>query len=140
MNINNSSFEVVDSIRQNIPSLDLIALALTEAPPAAIAEICNPFALLKKLDRQQLPAGLEDAYPLTRQQASIFHHNERHPDLEAFHHIPSFNIRFPFHRQHLQTAIDQIVDRHAALRTSFDLASYSEPLQLVHRVAHLPRT
>jgi microcystin synthetase protein McyA len=38
----------------------------------------------------------------------------------------------------MQAALQANVDRQPLLRTSFDLTSYSQPLQLVHRTARLP--
>jgi len=43
-------------------------------------------------------------------------------------------LKARFDQNHLRTALQQLVSRHPVLRTSFDLTSFSEPLQLVHRI------
>lgn len=131
--------EFTEKIRRNLPTLDLIEQALlVDRTSNALTKAWKPFNMLTAADRQQLPADLEDAYPLTQMQTGMFYHTERNPASAVYHDIFTFHIRFPFHRTHLQAAVDGFVARHTALRTSFDLGSFSEPLQLVHRFANIP--
>jgi non-ribosomal peptide synthetase component F/aryl carrier-like protein len=119
----------------------------TIAELAGNAEITEPekihsfhvgaFELVSDEDRQQLPDGLEDAYPLTRLQGGMLYHLELEPDASVYHNVVSFNIEARFVPEAFQSAVDHVVARHPILRTSFDLVSYSEPLQLVHRSASL---
>ncbi|HYP51971.1 MAG TPA: condensation domain-containing protein, partial [Pyrinomonadaceae bacterium] len=44
----------------------------------------------------------------------------------------------PFDEEKFRRAVAYVVARHAMLRTSFDLRSFREPLQIVHREAVLP--
>src|SRR5262249_30676184 len=37
-----------------------------------------------------------------------------------------------------QATLQQLIDRHAVLRTSFNLSDYSEPLQLIHEEVAVP--
>ncbi|MGE0472117.1 MAG: amino acid adenylation domain-containing protein [Nitrospirales bacterium] len=96
-----------------------------------------PFALLSMDDRRRLPAGLENAYPLTSLQTGMFFHNEKNPASAIFHDIFSFRISFPFQQEALQSAVDLFIVRHPSMRTSFTLGSFSQPLQLVHPSARL---
>src|SRR5207245_2535392 len=59
------------------------------------------------------------------------------PSPPAYHNVNMFHLRFPFDLDAFQEAVNRVVARHPALRTSFDLVAYSEPLQLVHKAAFL---
>jgi amino acid adenylation domain-containing protein/non-ribosomal peptide synthase protein (TIGR01720 family) len=97
-----------------------------------------PFALVSAADRERLPAGLEDAYPLTQLQAGMLFHMTQAADSAAYHNVNSTHLRGRFVAEPFSAAVQQVVDRHPLLRTAFDLATYSEPLQLVYPTASLP--
>ncbi|MBD1943541.1 amino acid adenylation domain-containing protein [Coleofasciculus sp. FACHB-712] len=92
-----------------------------------------PFSLISEADRQKLPNEIEDAYPLTKLQAGMLFHSEYSPETAVYHDIVSFQVQATFDLEALQTAIHHLISRHAVLRTSFDLTSFKEPLQLVHQ-------
>ena len=68
----------------------------------------------------------------------MLYHMESSPETLPYHNVDSWHIRAPFDTSALREAAQRIVDRHPILRTSFDSASFSERLQLVHEVAALP--
>lgn len=99
------------------------------------------FSLLSPQDREKLPEGVEDAFPLSMVQAGMLGHMELLPGAvapPAYHNVNSWHVRARLDAELLGQAIRQVVARHALLRTGFDLTSYSEPLQLVYREVHLP--
>ena len=98
----------------------------------------KPFSLISSEDRERLPADVEDAYPLSMMQTAMLYHMEMTPDSRAYVNVNSWYLRAPFDAEALKEAMRQEVERHAILRTSFDLTSYSKPLQLVHRHADVP--
>ncbi|HYG64425.1 MAG TPA: condensation domain-containing protein, partial [Thermoanaerobaculia bacterium] len=102
--------------------------------------LTEPFSLVSPADRERLPPGLEDAYPLSMVQLGMLFHMQLTPDAPTptYHNVNSFNLRVPFDAAALEEAAQILVARHPILRTSFDLTGYSEPLQLVHRSASLP--
>ncbi len=91
-----------------------------------------PFALVQSEDRNSMPAGVMDAYPLARLQLGMFYHNELNPASAIYHDVFSFRITAPFREEKLKASVDRLVQRHPALRTSFHLAGFSQPLQVVH--------
>jgi non-ribosomal peptide synthetase component F/acyl carrier protein len=103
--------------------------------PAAVA----PFALLSPQDRALLPPDVADAYPLTATQLGMIIELRARPDVNTYQDTTSYLIHDEraLDAQALQRAAQLVVDRHEVLRTSFDLNRYSEPLQLVHRTAHI---
>jgi len=94
-----------------------------------------PFSLLSAEDRDRLPGGLEDAYPLARLQAGTLFHSELDPESAVYHDISSVHLQAPYDAVLLRQAAEQVTALHPLLRTSFALTGYSEPLQLVHRDA-----
>jgi microcystin synthetase protein McyA len=109
-------------------------VAVDEAPAAR----SRPFDLVPEADRARLPEGIEDAFPLSMVQSGMLSHME--PGVEvppAYHNVNSFHLRAAFQPLLFQAAVQEVVMRHPMLRTSFDLTSYGEPLQLIHRHADL---
>jgi amino acid adenylation domain-containing protein len=98
------------------------------------------FGLVSDEDRAKLPAGLEDAYPLALLQAGMLFHGEYEAAADVYHNVGSFHLRAPFDGAALREAVRRVIARHAVLRTSFDLDSYGEPLQLVHASVEPPLT
>ncbi|HEY0101785.1 MAG TPA: amino acid adenylation domain-containing protein, partial [Pyrinomonadaceae bacterium] len=98
----------------------------------------SPFSLISEADRLKVPEGIEDAYPLSMLQAGMLYHMELLSDRPAYHNACSYEVRAHFDAAVFEEAVNRVVARHPALRTSFDLSSYSEPLQLVHRMAQMP--
>ncbi|HEX6184596.1 MAG TPA: amino acid adenylation domain-containing protein [Pyrinomonadaceae bacterium] len=98
------------------------------------------FGLLTDEDRARLPAGLGDAYPLALLQAGMLFHGEYDNAADVYHNVGSFHLRAPFGEAALREAVRRVMARHAVLRTSFDLHTYGEPLQLVHAEVEPPLT
>jgi amino acid adenylation domain-containing protein len=110
-----------------------------------IAEPCDAlevedghFSLISAEDRLKIPGNIEDAYPLARLQAGMLFHMELMPESPLYHNVNSWPLRAVFDEDAFQAATRKVVARHAILRTSFDLTTYSEPLQLAHKDAFLP--
>ena len=95
--------------------------------------LTGPFSLISEEERQKLPADIEDAYPLTHLQKGMLFHAELNPESAVYHDLHSFHLRIPFDNKALDAAIQDLAQQHEVLRTSFDLTSYSQPLQVVHR-------
>ena len=110
----------------------------TAAPDSAPAVLTQPFELIDDAVRAQLPEGIVDAYPLTMLQSGMLFHSIYTPDSSAYHNISSLHLRAPFDEPALRAALQQLAANHPALRTSFDLTSFGEPLQLVHRAVVVP--
>ncbi|MEV0414742.1 amino acid adenylation domain-containing protein [Streptomyces sp. NPDC050448] len=118
---------------------DLAALA-TEAGDDPVPAPVEPFSQLDPADAARLPKGLDDAYPLTMLQAGMLHEMLADPHRGAYHNVTDLKITVPegFDLAAFQAAVDAVVRGHSILRSSIDLVSFSEPLQLVHAAAGLP--
>jgi amino acid adenylation domain-containing protein len=97
----------------------------------------EPFAMVSEADRRKMPDDVEDAYPLSMLQGGMLYHWEVTPDAALYHNVNSFHLKAAFDERALKEATARVVARHEVLRTSFDLMSFSEPLQLVHREAEM---
>ncbi|HEX7335013.1 MAG TPA: amino acid adenylation domain-containing protein [Pyrinomonadaceae bacterium] len=121
------------------PTIHELAAVLDQREQPKVSSVLEPFDLISEADRQQLPTGLEDAYPLTRLQAGMLFHG--HYEIEnrmLYHSCFEFHLQLRWDEQAMSSAVERLIMRHAVLRTSFDLTSFSEPLQLVHRDVRLP--
>ncbi|WP_422770144.1 amino acid adenylation domain-containing protein [Plantactinospora sp. WMMC1484] len=116
------------------------------APDSTVADttvdgpVVAPFALVSAEDRAALPAGVVDAYPLSQVQLGMVVEMLADSQLHAYHNVTSFRLRTeqPFGLDALREAARIVVQRHELLRTSFDLTTYSVPMQLVHGTAEIP--
>jgi amino acid adenylation domain-containing protein len=131
------SFSLPDLFRH--PTIGELTRALAagsaESPRAVRTE---PFGLIPADDREKLPAGVEDAYPLTMLQSGMLYHMTLTPEASVYHNVNSLRVRGPFDLEAMREATLRLAKRHPVLRTSFDFGSYSEPLQLVHESGDLP--
>lgn len=109
-----------------------------KAPTVETNAALPPFGLISDDDRALVPDGVEDAYPLTRMQAGMVFHTEFSPETLVYHDVFSFHIRARLDVEVFKQTISDLLARHPVLRTSFDLTTYSEPLQLVHESVALP--
>jgi amino acid adenylation domain-containing protein/FkbM family methyltransferase len=101
-------------------------------PLAAAPAPSRPFEQLDAADRRLLPKGVEDAYPLTHLQQGMVFHREYNPGEAIYHDIVSYKVRAPIDLEVLRRCVAGSFARHPALRTSFDLTTFSLPMQLVH--------
>ncbi|MFJ2034381.1 condensation domain-containing protein, partial [Streptosporangium sp. NPDC087985] len=100
----------------------------------------EPFSLLSAEDRERLPEGLADAYPMAELQVGMVYEMELDQDRRPYHNVDGLRLAGPFDEARFRDAVARVVERHPILRTSFDLSGYSEPMQLVHPTAELPFT
>lgn len=93
----------------------------------------KPFSLVSSEDRARLPGNIEDAYPLSRLQLGMFYYNELDPLSAIYHDVFSYRIQSAFGSSKMEQVLRRLTQRHALMRTSFHLAGFSQPLQLVHQ-------
>jgi amino acid adenylation domain-containing protein len=88
-----------------------------------------------------MPADVVDAYPLTRLQAGMLFHSALEDRSGAtYHDISVVRLAGPFDATALRDALADVVTCNDILRTSFNLTSFSQPVQLVHASAATPLT
>ena len=117
-----------------------LAALVAERAPAVTVESVAPFGQLGAIDRAALPADVVDAYPIGLTQRGMLLEMLAGGDRNYYHNITVFRIRDeqPLDQAALRRAVDRVVAHHDVMRTTFDLTSYAEPLQLVHTDARMP--
>ena len=117
---------------------ELVQELKTQGQNLTPLELTQPFSLICEADKQQLPDGIEDAYPLAMLQMGMLYHIEYSKDSAIYHDIFSYHLRTPLDVQILQVALQDLVNHHPILRTSLELSKFSIPLQLVHQQVEVP--
>ncbi|MEU8517928.1 AMP-binding protein, partial [Kitasatospora sp. NPDC048722] len=102
----------------------------------------KPFELLSPADRARIgdgpAAGLDDAYPMTALQVGMVYHMASDLRILPYVNAASYRLPYRFDEDAFHRAVRSVVARHPVLRTGFDLATFAEPMQLVHHEAELP--
>jgi aryl carrier-like protein len=117
-----------------------LAQALSgQVEPVDAVGVVAPFALLGDEDKAKLPEGVVDAYPLSQVQLGMVIEMLAEEGNNRYHNTNFFLIRDeePFWPPALRAAARLVVERHELLRTSFDLTTYTVPMQLVHPDAQM---
>ncbi|MER6388367.1 amino acid adenylation domain-containing protein [Streptomyces sp. NPDC001523] len=126
-------FSLTDLVQQPTVA-QLAARSVTGGASAGATPALEPFALVSGVDRARLE-GRADAYPLTRLQLGLLYHSRAEQHSAVYHDVFQYSLTAPWDEQGLRGAFEGLVARHPVLRSSFDLGSFSEPLQIVdHRV------
>ncbi len=120
------------------PTIARLAELCEASSPAGAVRRTKPFELISEADRARLPEDVENACPIAKLQLGMFYHNELDPYSAMYHDVFSYRVEARFDAERLALAIEAVTQRHPILRTSFHLAGYSEPLQLVHQRCAVP--
>ena len=111
------------------------------ADDLAAAADGGAFSLLAPADRERLATianDAEDAYPLARLQAGMLLHMMLATGEPPYHNVDSWRLRFRLLPGALARSIAEVAARHPAMRTSFHLEGFSEPIQIIRRAVSLP--
>ena len=131
------------AVRDVLRHQSVAALVRAGAGDATDAERAGTpaFALLDDADRATVPAGVTDAYPLAKVQAGMVYEMLADPGGRPYHNVTSYLLDAePFDAAALTASTEAVVAAHEVLRTSFDLAGFTEPVQLVHARADVDVT
>ncbi|MER5465457.1 amino acid adenylation domain-containing protein [Streptomyces sp. NPDC002668] len=93
------------------------------------------FALVADVDRARL-GDAEDAFPLTRLQLALLYHSRRSETSAMYKDVFRYTLSMPWDEEQFRSSFERLVARHPALRSGFDLAGCSEPLQVVRPRVH----
>jgi amino acid adenylation domain-containing protein len=105
----------------------------TAAEPEGVTEA---FALLPLIDRASL-YDAEDAFPATALQLGMLFHSIERAESTIYKDVFRYRVAMPWREEDFTDAFDRLVERHPALRSSFELNQHSVPVQVVR--ARVPR-
>jgi amino acid adenylation domain-containing protein len=120
------------------PTISGILCSHQSPAEANVEGTASPFSMLPEEDRAKLPPDVADAYPIAALQLGMFFHNELDPLSAMYHDVFSYRVGAPFDSAKLEKAAQLLIDRHPVLRTSFHLAGFSRPIQIVHSRVIVP--
>ena len=92
--------------------------------------VTEPFALLPLIDRASL-ADAEDAFPATALALGMLYHSIERADSTVYKDVFRYRVALPWREAEFTQAFDRLVERHPALRSSFELTGHSVPVQVV---------
>jgi len=122
-------------LRQMLEHPTIAGLAAQIAASHSFAEASGPpaaFALIADEDRLALPAGVVDAYPMTRLQAHMSKQCDREPGSGLYHDVATCHLRLPVDLDAFEAALAAVVHRHPILRSSFDRRDPHRLMTCVH--------
>ncbi|WP_437114186.1 amino acid adenylation domain-containing protein [Streptomyces syringium] len=109
-------------------------VARTPVAPPVRESVLPPFALVPDVDRGRLGAAV-DAFPMSRLQIGLVYHSRREEHSAVYRDVFRYRLVMVWDEELFRWAFGRLTARHAALRSSFDLGGFSEPLQIVHASA-----
>ena len=125
---------VLSERRTDVPPPAPVAVAAPPSDASRRTPSDFPLAALDEASLERLNGGdpnVEDIYRLTPTQTGMLYHTLSEPG--AYVEQLSWELHGPLDRDALAGAWLMVVDRHAALRTSFHWESAAEPVQIVRR-------
>ncbi|MFI1198700.1 amino acid adenylation domain-containing protein [Streptomyces sp. NPDC020883] len=122
-------FSLTDLLRN--PTVAGLAMCIESLAAPVDDQGPAPFGLISGVDRARLE-GAEDAWPLTRLQLGLLYHSRQHATSATYKDVFRYTLEIPWDEDTFRRSFDGLVARHPVLRSAFDLAGFSEPLQIVH--------
>lgn len=112
------------------PTVAELATRVASSPPTEASPATHPFELVAHVDRARL-AGAQDAYPATQMALGLLYHSREHEVSASYRDVFRYSLRMPWDEAAFRTAYARLTARHPALRSAFDLSSFTEPLQII---------
>ncbi|CAO5250733.1 hypothetical protein FAGKG844_500017 [Frankia sp. AgKG'84/4] len=118
----------------------LAELAMSRSALSGEQLVVAPFELIGPQDRERLPEGVVDAYPLSQVQTGMLVEMLADTSRSNYHNVNVYLVRddAPFDPVAFRRAVETVVDRNDILRTSVSMDGYSVPMQIVHARADVP--
>lgn len=76
--------------------------------------------------------AIEDMYPMSQLQIGMVFHSLENPNAYLYQVVTKVKIHSYFNEIEFKSSLFDLISRHSALRTSYDISSYSTPMQRVH--------
>lgn len=98
--------------------------------------VTDAFGLLPLIDRAALHDA-EDAFPVNALQLGMLFHSIERVESTMYKDVFRYRMAMPWREEEFTDALDHLVARHPALRSSFELNQHSAPVQVVR--SQVPR-
>ena len=113
----------LNELIHNLKELDLKQITPTDLTFSSLT--------IEEVDELNADGQLEDVYPLSLMQESIYSHWKQKPTADAYREQMSYKVSGMLMPAVFKECFKRLVDRHAILRTSFVNDYAGQPLQLV---------
>ena len=113
------------------PTIAELAESISQTAPQPEG-VTDAFALLPLIDRAALHDA-EDAFPATALQLGMLYHSRERAESTMYKDVFRYRVAMPWREQEFTDAFDRLVERHPALRSSFELNQHSVPVQVVRK-------
>ncbi|CDG20246.1 putative non-ribosomal peptide synthetase [Xenorhabdus poinarii G6] len=97
--------------------------------PSAVA--LPPFALIKEKERGKL-TQYADAFPATQLQLGLIYHSQQRKDSATYKDVFRYTLKGEWKPDIFCQSVAATIQRHPVLRSHFNLADFSEPVQIIH--------
>ncbi|MCH7417511.1 non-ribosomal peptide synthetase [Pseudomonas mosselii] len=127
------------SVEKIFQNSTLSRMAKVSSPLAnAVPTTTVPFELISAVDLQLVSKDIEDAFPLSRLMTGLYYESVASPDYHIY--TTAVEMEGTFIEPVFRQAIGLLMKRHPFLRSSIDVSSYQQPLQLIHQDVPVPLT
>ncbi|WP_280253133.1 non-ribosomal peptide synthetase [Nocardia abscessus] len=120
----------VDAFYQ-APTIAELARVVRDDRHGDRGHIGTPLETVPLIDRAALHQ-VEDAFPATALQLGMLYHSIERADSVTYKDAFRYRLEIPWDAKQFREAVDRLVRRQPALRSSFELSRHSVPLQVVH--------
>ncbi|WP_280244663.1 non-ribosomal peptide synthetase [Nocardia abscessus] len=120
----------VDAFYQ-APTIAELARVVRDDRHGDRGHIGTPLETVPLIDRAALHQ-VEDAFPATALQLGMLYHSIERADSVTYKDAFRYRLEIPWEAEQFREAVDRLVRRQPALRSSFELSRHSVPLQVVH--------
>ncbi|SFN70880.1 amino acid adenylation domain-containing protein [Xenorhabdus japonica] len=90
-----------------------------------------PFALIKEKERAGL-SQYADAFPATQLQLGLIYHSQQSKDSATYKDVFRYTLKGKWEPEIFRKSAAALIQRHPALRSHFNLADFSDPLQIIN--------
>ncbi|WP_417282112.1 amino acid adenylation domain-containing protein [Antrihabitans spumae] len=98
----------------------------------AETSMTTPFELVPMIDRAGV-SDAEDAFPATSLQLGMLFHSLERSNSTLYKDVFRYRLGMVWNEQQFRAAFDELVRRHPALRSAFEITGLSLPVQVVRR-------
>ncbi|MBC8953691.1 non-ribosomal peptide synthetase [Xenorhabdus sp. PB62.4] len=95
-----------------------------------------PLALIKEKERAKL-SQYADAFPATQLQLGLIYHSQQSKSSGTYKDVFRYTLKGEWKPEIFRKSAAATIQRHPALRSHFNLADFSEPLQVINRSINL---
>ncbi|QMV14757.1 amino acid adenylation domain-containing protein [Vibrio spartinae] len=96
-------------------------------------EALHPFELVRDVEQKRLGEMYDDAYPVSQLQLGLLFHSREVEGARAYKDVFRYTLKSAWNDRAFKFAVQQLIRRHPALRTVFNLSDFERPMQMIRK-------